>query len=197
MDNKNKYSGLKIAMFGACGTGKTTLATALAPKLNLPGITHHARTIISGLGIEDVRYVDPTTLALLEHSLFMLRIKDQLRHCSSGFVSDRTALDQAIYWLVDCEKNFPSLTSNFIDATVEYLSFNPYDLFVYVPVEFELTNSDYLRYFDEHRHAEDKVAAELYEEHKAEGMIAKHFMTVSGSVEERMQAIIDYLDTIC
>lgn len=196
-ENNNRYSGLKIAMFGACGTGKTTLATALSKELNLPAVTNHARTIISSLDVEDVRDIkDATTMALLEHALFLVRIKEQLKHSTSGFVSDRTPLDQVIYWYTDCASTFPKLTSNFEDAAIEYLKFNPYNLFVYVPVEFELENSDTLRYFDNHRHLEDEVAARLYEKNKAEGKIAKHFITVSGSVEQRMETVVNYLEKI-
>ena len=197
MDSSNRYSGLKIAMFGACGTGKTTLATALASALNLPSVTNHARSIISSLGIQDVRYVQSsTTMALLEHALLLVRLKEQLKCCSSGFVADRTPLDQVMYWHLECEEHFPNLTSNFVDTAIEYLNFNPYDLLVYIPVEFELSHSDTLRYFDNHRHIEDKVASRLYDKHKEKGKIAKHFMTVSGSVDERMQAILNYLNTI-
>ena len=197
MKENNRYSGLKIAMFGACGTGKTTLATALSAKLGLPAVTNHARNIISSLDIEDVRDIkDATTMALLEHALFLVRIKEQLKHCTSGFVSDRTPLDQVIYWYTDCEQAFPKLTNNFVEAATEYLKFNPYDLFVYVPVEFDLKNSDTLRYFDNHRYLEDNVAEKLYEENKADGKIAKHFITVRGSVEQRMETIINYLKSI-
>lgn len=193
--DKNRYSGLKIAMFGACGTGKTTLATALANELNLPCVTNHARTIIASLDIEDVRNVDSTTMALLEHALFLVRIKEQLKHSTSGFVSDRTPLDQVIYWYLECDKVYPKLTSNFVDSATEYLKFNPYDLFIYVPVEFELESSDTLRYFDEHRHAEDSIASKLYTEVKFNGEFSRHFITVSGSVEKHMQTILNYLET--
>lgn len=197
MVKNNRYSGLKIAMFGACGTGKTTLAIALSEKLDLPAVTNHARTIISSLGVEDVRDIkDATTMALLEHALFLVRIKEQLKCSTTGFVSDRTPLDQAIYWYTDCESAFPKLTNNFVGAATEYLKFNPYDLFVYVPVEFELENSDTLRYFDSHRHLEDEVAAKLYEKNKEKGEIAKYFMTVRGSVEQRVKSVIEHVENI-
>lgn len=192
----NRYFGLKIAMFGACGTGKTTLATALANELHLPTVTNHARPIISSLGVEDVRDVDGKTMVLLEHALLLVRIKEQLKCSNSGFVADRSPLDQVIYWYTDCERVYPELTNNFVDTAIEYLKFNPYDLFIYVPVEFELQNSDTLRYFDEHRHLEDKIASKLYASQKAEGKISKHFMTVSGSVKKRTQSIMDYLEMI-
>ena len=105
-------------------------------------------------------------------------------------------MDQVIYWYTDCDSSFPKLTSNFEEAAKEYLKFNPYNLFVYVPVEFELENSDTLRYFDNHRHLEDKIAARLYKENKTEGKIAKHFITVSGSVEKRVEIVMNYLETI-
>lgn len=195
MDRDNRHYGLKIAMFGACGTGKTTLAEILASELSLTAVINHARGIISKMGIEDIRDVEAETMALLEHALLLARIKEQLKHVSSGFVSDRTPLDQVIYWYADCQIAYPGLTENFVDSAIEYLRFNPYDLLVYIPVEFELESSDTLRYFDNHRHKEDEIAAMLYAQQKEKGEIAKHFMTVSGSVKERTNQVLNYLKT--
>lgn len=184
---------MRIAFLGACGTGKTTLVEAMYKDLGLKPVYNNARNVMSGLGITDLTDVEPTKRALLCESILITRLTKQLELFDKGFISDRSLIDELMYWKLDNEKNFPSLTSTLKDFVYSFLNKFKYDLLVCIPVEFDLSekekNADRLRWVDEHRYLEDAYVKNFYNEEKENLHCCKKIITVTGSVEERIAQI--------
>ena len=184
---------MRIAFLGACGTGKTTLVESLYKELNLKPVYNNARNVMSGLGITDLTDVEDTKRALLCESILITRLTKQLELFDEGFISDRSIIDELMYWELDNEKNFPSLTSTLKDFVYTFLNKNKYDLLICIPVEFDLSetekNADKLRWVDEHRYLEDKFVKDFYEEEKEELKCCKKIIMITGSMEERKKQI--------
>ena len=181
---------MKIAFFGACGTGKTTLVESLYKDLCLKPVYNNARNVMSGLGITDLTDVEDTKRALLCESILITRLTKQLELFDEGFISDRSIIDELMYWEIDNKKNFPTLTSTLRDFVYTFLNNFKYDLLICVPVEFDLSekekNSDKLRWVDDHRYLEDKYVQEFYLKEKEELKCCKKIIKISGSVDERI-----------
>lgn len=188
---------MRIAFFGACGTGKTTLVKSIYEELNLKPLYNNARSVIAGLGIDDVSNIEPTKRALMLESILISRIMKQIEILDEDFISDRSPLDELMYWELDNDKNFPSLTPVIKRFVSSYLQRFKYDLLVYVPIEFDLSekekNEDRLRYVDEHRYVEDEYVNAFYNKEKEELLYCKKIIKVSGSVEERIHQIREAL----
>lgn len=189
---------MRIAFFGACGTGKTTLVKSIYKELNLKPLYNNARDIIAGLGIEDVSKIEPTKRALMLESILLSRIMKQIALLDEDFISDRSPLDELMYWELDNDKNFPSLTPVIKKFIYSYLERFKYDLLVYVPIEFDLSekekNEDKLRYVNEHRYIEDKYVRDFYNKERKELLYCKKIIAVTGSVEERIAQIKEALN---
>jgi len=188
---------MRIAFLGACGTGKTTLVEAMYKDLGLKPVYNNARNVMAGLGITDLTDVENTKRALLCESILITRLTKQLELIDEGFISDRSIIDELMYWELDNEKNFPSLTTTLKDFVYSFLNKFKYDLLICIPVEFDLSekekNADRLRWVDEHRYLEDKYVKKFYNEEKEKLNCCKKIIMISGSVEERMTQIKDAL----
>lgn len=191
---------MRIAFLGACGTGKTTLVESLYKELNLKPVYNNARNVMSGLGITDLTDVEDTKRALLCESILITRLTKQLELFDEGFISDRSIIDELMYWKLDNEKNFPSLTSTLKDFVYTFLNKNKYDLLICIPVEFDLSeiekNADKLRWVDEHRYLEDKFVKDFYEKEKEELKCCKKVIMITGSIEERKKQIKEALSEL-
>jgi len=188
---------MRIAFLGACGTGKTTLVEAMYKDLGLKPVYNNARNVMSGLGITDLTDVENTKRALLCESILITRLTKQLELIDEGFISDRSIIDELMYWELDNEKNFPSLTSTLKDFVYSFLNKFKYDLLVCIPVEFDLSekekNADRLRWVDEHRYLEDEYVKKFYNEEKDKLNCCKKIIMITGSVEERKKQINEAL----
>ena len=191
---------MKIAFLGACGTGKTTLAESMYKDLKLKPVYNNARNVMSGLGITDLTDVEPTKRALLCESILLTRLTKQLELFDEGFISDRSLIDELMYWELDNKNNFPALTSilnNFVDS---FLNNFKYDLIVCIPVEFELSesekNADKLRWVDEHRYLENEYVNNFFNKEKEELRYCNKIIMVTGSVEERIAQINKAIDDL-
>ena len=188
---------MRIAFLGACGTGKTTLVESLYKELRLKPVYNNARNVMSGLGIIDLTDVENTKRALLCESILITRLTKQLELIDEGFISDRSIIDELMYWELDNEKNFPSLTTTLKDFVYSFLNKFKYDLLICIPVEFDLSekekNADRLRWVDEHRYLEDEYVKRFYNEEKEKLNCCKKIIMITGSVEERKKQIKEAL----
>ena len=90
----------RIALSGSAGTGKTTLARALAARWDVPYIDEGMRRRIeAGLDLH--------TLTMTQFRALNLELRDEQAHLEQqavashgGFVADRSALDYAAFWLI-------------------------------------------------------------------------------------------------
>jgi len=89
----------KIALSGSAGTGKTTLGTRLAAHYSVPFLEEGMRTRLeNGLNLHDLSM---SQLADLVEGLWNEQQENEnaaLRECG-GFVSDRSSVDFAAFWL--------------------------------------------------------------------------------------------------
>lgn len=89
---------MKIAVVGAHGTGKTTLAKAISEQQGLPLITEQARIVAKEMNINNCQslLVNPELARAFQWKVLERQIKAQLEH--NEFVSDRSTLDCIAYW---------------------------------------------------------------------------------------------------
>lgn len=90
---------MRIAITGAHGTGKTTLARALSEKLGLPLIAEQARLVAEEMGVKTCEeLLQNSKLARqFQERVLEEQIRAQLAR-PEGFVSDRCTLDCIAYW---------------------------------------------------------------------------------------------------
>jgi hypothetical protein len=89
---------IRIAFAGASGTGKTTLATALAKEHSLPFCPVGSRSVAQSMGFENPYDVDAAGKRDEFQQLLVHRKSDWEReHLAHGFVTDRTHLDNLAY----------------------------------------------------------------------------------------------------
>lgn len=90
-------TGLRIAIVGSAGTGKTALAKAAAARLNLPLIADAMRRrLTEGLDLHAMSRADHRRLLERQATDWAAEASR-----SGGFVSDGSALDFAAFWLAN------------------------------------------------------------------------------------------------
>ena len=176
---------MKIALMGASGTGKTTLAKEISKKYDIPYLEKISGFIFEEI-VEDKKnpLKDKKNNALYKLSNCICRMNDQLT--TKSYVADRSVLDSYMYISLDFDFSYKSQILEFLIYCIKN---NPYDLLIYVPMEFELPDTEKKPRLDlGHRMLEDKLAKTIFEKFKNEG-IAKKCIKVSGNVMERMNQI--------
>jgi nicotinamide riboside kinase len=126
---------VRIGITGSHGVGKTTLAQALSSALNLPLIQEQARVVAKELGINSLDEIKNDKFRFREYQCLVPAYQiDTERLNPAGFVSDRTTIDCAAYWLKWHAHNWPSkLNNNYYNICMVNVKY--YDLIVYVPAE--------------------------------------------------------------
>lgn len=143
---------VRIGITGSYGVGKSTLAEALAFKLNLYLIQEQARVVAGDLGIKNPGEIISDKARAREYqslitvpariygasgSKTFFRPSYQItadKRCVNHFVSDRTTIDNAAYWLKWHAHRWPSELNNEYYKTCLDNAKN-YDLIIYVPPE--------------------------------------------------------------
>lgn len=162
---------MKIALTGAHGVGKTTLARELAKRLDLPLITDRARKAAKFLGIDQANDL---------RAVLVQQLAEEMRN-SEGFVSDRSVLDLFAYWVAYGLKYDQFHTDICRNAK--------YDLLVYVPVETPLTDDGFRDVDLEFQRLVDIIIKEAFDFY----LHVRKRITVSGTLEERVQTVMDAL----
>ena len=167
---------MRIAFAGTHGAGKTTLARALAEKLDLPLITDRARSAAQELGIAHAGELreDRRKAMLFQYAVLVRQLAEEARH-PAGFVSDRSTLDFLAYWQAY------GLPAN--PAYEKLCLGNRYRLLVYVPAEFP-PEEDGFRDPDPafQREVDRRIRGLLT-------VVPRPAVLVSGPVEDRLRCI--------
>jgi hypothetical protein len=92
---------LRVAMSGASGTGKTTLARFIAEAYGLPVNPVGARSIARDMGFANPYDVDVAgKRAEFQRRLLTEKLEWERLHADVGFVADRTVLDNLTYTIL-------------------------------------------------------------------------------------------------
>lgn len=146
---------MKIAISGAHGVGKTTLAKSLAVELNLPLIDEVARSVAEENGFKttaDIRDAIPLTRTFFQYSVFYRQIMKE-RYSYHEYISDRSIFDCVAYCILyDLHHDFIS----FLRAEAIKHS-SDYDFIVYCPIPdgkisadgFRLTDKESQKFIDD------------------------------------------------
>jgi predicted ATPase len=144
---------IRLAFTGASGTGKSTLATAIAKKLSLPICPTGSREIAKEMGFDSPYDVDAAgKRAEFQQRLFLDKLTwEQSRR---GFVTDRTYLDNLAYTFLHA----PALAMDAEFVGRVYDAMTVYTHIVFCPLgAFQDTGDDPARVHDAayHRRYED------------------------------------------
>lgn len=129
----------RIAVSGAHGVGKTTLATSLAEELGLPLIREVAREVAQDFGFKTTREIaasNPGKKTLYQISVFYTQIKAE-KGRKRGFVSDRSVFDNLAYSLF---YGLNAVAEYLIDEAISHSE--NYDFIVYCPIPDSDTPAD-------------------------------------------------------
>jgi nicotinamide riboside kinase len=111
---------MRIAIAGASGTGKTTLANAIAERYSLPINPVGARSVAKSMGFDNPYDVDKAG----KRVEFQRRLFEQKRDwefANDRFVTDRTYLDNLTYCALHMAEHLPDdAVEEFIEATSRY-----------------------------------------------------------------------------
>lgn len=173
---------MRIAITGAPGVGKTTLAQELSKILKLPLISEQARIVAKLLGIKhtDELYQNKNLAREFQTAILISQLGME-EVFPDGFVSDRATLDCLAYWQV---YGLEEGTANEIYRQ-RCLS-QSYDYYIYVPMEEEVVLKD-----DGFRNTDQMLAAEVDNTiKKLFQQISSPIIMVLGSVEERISVVL-------
>jgi len=174
----------RIAIVGSFSTGKTTLAEAAAPKLDLPLLPEVAREVVElGFKLDKDATVETETL------IFLRQYYNEMIHAS--FVGDRSLVDVMAYasWVLENQerrKEF-ALWDTCLSIAKHNLRSQYTDVF-YLPIEFGIV-PDGLRPMDEEFQQDiDKRMLHFLKLYDVQ------YKTLTGSVEDRMQGLLQGID---
>ncbi len=184
---------MRIALVGAHGTGKTTLATVLVSELNLRRISVDVTPEIPRIicdRAQDQEYFRRGNNQLLKQLLLLVGqpIYEQSVDRSSVCVCDRAILD---HWAYTKHLFLEEMESEDITEILEFLvikHMSSYDQLFYVPIEF-IVQDDGIREGDANfQSAIDDEIRSLLETH------ALDHRTVSGSIDERLSMVLKEIE---
>jgi len=144
---------MRIAIIGAHGTGKTTLARSLAQELDLPLIPEAARYIAHDMGYTPATIPDEL---VVEYQREILAEQIFREAAGDRWVSDRSVVDNMAYLVAQVERlNIP--VSTVLDYHRDaYQRLAHYDALIFIPIMFELE-------LDGERHADVEFQDEIEE----------------------------------
>ena len=173
----------RIVIVGSFSTGKTTLAEALAEKLNLPLLPEVAREV-AALGFK----LDKDTLPSTEALIFLRQYNNELS--TEEFVGDRSLIDVMAYagWVLDNQERSKDhyIWDECLKLAERRLR-TSYSHVFYLPIEFPIV-LDGLR-------PDDPVFQKDIDE-RVVSLLKAHdldHVTLTGSVEERLTQIDSHL----
>lgn len=137
---------MKIAISGAHGVGKTTLAGKLAKALALPQIEEVVRSVARDFGFRTTGQIQKSGLldkCLFQNTLFVRQAVTEMQF-KNGFVSDRSMLDFVAYcYLYNLPDHYVEILQK---EALRHSEF--YDLLVYCPIPDVVLENDGFRLTD-------------------------------------------------
>lgn len=137
---------MRIAISGAHGVGKSTLAVLLATELQLPLIEEVARTVAGEMGYmstQDIVAANALDKQRFQNAVLDCQLNTEFRHYTRGFVSDRSVLDIAAYMAWYKLPEAREVKKN----AIEY-AWNNYELIFYIPLDERPAEDDGFRLVD-------------------------------------------------
>lgn len=197
MSNYN-VENLKICFAGAGGTGKSTLSQALRDYYVSLGIKinylpSHIVNVGKQMGLSSYNAFHVNQCSFQWSILFSQIEKERaLSENGYGFITDRCSLDYIANTIqkIEDKKLVSSAMSHYFQIAREHAK--TYDLIVFIPVEFENTESDKKinswkeRDNEKRKRTNDIIYGELVKSDIP-------YLSISGSVNNRMQQIQEYL----
>lgn len=125
--------GLKVAMMGAGGTGKTTDVSALAMALKIPMIKSVSRVAYERRNLSEKDFLKITDKEKWEFQSEIFNAKQELDDNTYEFISDRTMLDHWAYCLMYCSPFIPTEDFYKYENTVRKHMKSTYTYMFYYP----------------------------------------------------------------
>jgi nicotinamide riboside kinase len=185
---------MKIALTGAHGVGKSTLANFLQTEITKNGTTASITPEVPRLiceAVKDNEYFRRGHNSLLKQSLILmgqLVIEEQLRKKADIQICDRTLFDHWAYSLSLFGKEIEE--GNYTEVYETFISEHckSYDKIFYIPIEFKPID-------DGVREGDEGFQAEI--DSLIKGLLTKHqisFTTITGTIENRGKTILEILN---
>jgi predicted ATPase len=153
---------IRIAFAGASGTGKSTLAMAVAEALKLPICPVGSREVSKSMGFESPYDVDKAgKRGEFQQALLHAKVEWEIRH-DTGFVTDRTHFDNLAYTTM----HSPELANDLAFLHDVNAAMHMYTHVVFCPISaFHDVGDDPARVADDAYHREyERVLWALFEE---------------------------------
>lgn len=184
---------MKIALTGAGGTGKTTLATQISKTWGLPVLSSVAREVMKARGVENEtaqNAMTPEALFELQYAIFH-KLKDR-RASEPAFVTDRLMLDNYVYALRRCGSAMSeAVRKEWEEASIEDLY--RMDLVFYTPAGLFPLVADGMRQMDvAHQYLIDSAIYGLLCKHAFDRQCG-HVYVVNMADPDRRKSYVDAL----
>jgi len=128
-------SSLKITVIGSHSTGKTTLGRMVSKKLNILMISEAARKFDKSKlsDISSLEYIN------IQKQILDMQLEEESLH--ETFISDRSTIDNAAYWIHNCSNNVKDIENiNYIDKTIKNIP-NYTHIFLLIPEFYPISDN--------------------------------------------------------
>jgi predicted ATPase len=177
---------MRIAISGAQGTGKSTLMADLELNTKLTGMVF-VKEIVRSLAAQGFK-INREADHFSQCKILEEHYKNQLRY--RNMITDRCSIDAFVYATYDYLQGKYTLEEHLEHEQMMLRTLNDYDMYFYIPVEFNMT-SDGVRDTDvKYQKAIDDLFKVIYDKYDIQPLILK------GSVEQRKQEFLSNVSGI-
>lgn len=175
---------MRIAFCGSHGTGKTTLTQICQEQYNLHPLTQTLRNFWKEQGVTNFSTLPPEVRGEFQKYLLLhqLSCEDQVWH--QGLVTERSVLDFLAYTKVS--SNMSDIDLSLYERLVRD-RLQSYTRVFYLPIEFDMQPENLRAPEDIRQEVDDCIVSYL------DQWLPKSYVTLRGSVEERMDLIKSHL----
>lgn len=184
---------MHIALCGAGGTGKGTLAKALSAEKNWPMISSANELIGKKLfsKAENYKEIPNQSKESFQYAILAAQMVQEEIAKKNDFISERSVVDYIPYAL-KAGADSP-WTKNYVESIVNHLKDGAYDYLIYVPVEFKPKDQDKSKWKERDSKSQSETAKAIESLLPLVQVAAPsmHIIRVKGSVEERKQQVLN------